>query len=62
MSFEFKTLFFKETSGFFTTQLDSQLLQQKLNKLGQSGWQVSSCTNSGSQLRPALIVILQRAR
>ncbi len=62
MSFEYKTLSFDKKAGFFKQQLDSELLQQQLNKYGQSGWEVVSSTNTGSQMRPFLLVILKREK
>lgn len=62
MNFEYKVFNFNKKRGLLSQQLDDELLQQQLNKYGQSGWEVVSSSNAGSQMRPCLILILKRAK
>ncbi len=62
MNIEFKTFLFEKSMGFFSQKMDLDLLQQQLNKYGQSGWRFANSTNVGSQFKPALLIIMQREK
>ncbi len=62
MNFEYKVFNFDRKSGFFSQKIKTDLLQQQLNKLGQSGWEVVSSSNAGSQIQTSLVIILKRAK
>jgi len=62
MSIEYKTFEYNQSSGFFSMKIDTEGLQQHLNKHGQSGWSLASSTNVGTQHRPNLLIVLQRSR
>ncbi len=62
MSIEYKAFQYEQSSGFFSMKIDTEGLQQQLNKYGQSGWSLASSTSVGSPHKPSLLIVLQRTR
>jgi hypothetical protein len=62
MNFEYRTIIFEKTRGFLSRKVDDQLLQQQLNKFGQSGWSLASTTSVGNKFQPSLLIVMQRSR
>lgn len=62
MKWEYKTITFDERK-FLTGKADPKALSEKLNTLGEQGWELVSVVNQGGLLQASgLMAVLKRAR
>lgn len=61
MQWEYKTIRFAKR-GFWSSQLDHEELERKLNERGNDGWELVSTASIGVFSTPVIVAFLKRPK
>ncbi len=61
MKWEYKTIFFNK-KNFFTSSIDTQLLDEKVNDYADKGWELVTMNNAGFLGWQGAIIIFRREK